>query len=265
MQLKDKVQNALDESRMLVLGAEILIGFQFTAAFQSGFKQIAVSSKEATVGALTLMLITLALLLSPAAFHQITVKGDDSPGLVDFTTQVMKVALFPFALALGASLFIPAREIVGSVAGILTALMVSGMAFLFWYGPALLPVSKGGKEISNMVKPGPTVLHDKIRQVLTEARVILPGNQALLGFQLAVILQQSFRDLPPALQWAHMGSLLSMALSTILLLTPAPYHRIVEQGEETERFYRVASYLVLSSLPRSPWAFAVISFWWFSP
>ena len=98
-------------------------------------------------------------------------------------------------------------------------------------------------------KSSPTALHDRIRQILTEARVILPGNQALLGFQLAVILQQSFRDLQPALRWVHLASLLLMALSTILLLTPAPYHRIVEHGEETEGFYRVASFLVLSSLP----------------
>jgi hypothetical protein len=39
-QLKDKIQNALDESRTLVLGAEILIGFDFTATFQEGFQRI---------------------------------------------------------------------------------------------------------------------------------------------------------------------------------------------------------------------------------
>ena len=93
-------------------------------------------------------------------------------------------------------------------------------------------------------KPAPTSPHDKIRQALTEARVILPGNQALLGFQLAVILQQKFRDIPSSLQWVHLASLLLVGLSTILLLTPAPYHRIVEHGDENERFYEVASRLV---------------------
>lgn len=242
---------------MLVLGAEILIGFQFTATFQSGFKQLAFASREANLIALTLTLITVAFLLSPPAFHQITMKGNDSPSVVRFTIGVMKIALFPFALALGASLFIPAREIAGPAAGIVTAIAATGVAFLFWYGPGLLPAanrSKGRKDTPAMEsgkkdKSGPTALHDKIRQILTEARVILPGNQALLGFQLTVILQQSFRDLQPALQRVHLASLLLMALSTVLLLTPAPYHRIVEHGEETEGFYRVASFLVLSSLP----------------
>jgi hypothetical protein len=100
---------------------------------------------------------------------------------------------------------------------------------------------------SESVKP--TAVHDKIRHALTEARVILPGNQALLGFQLAVTLQQGFRDLPAALKLLHLVSLSFIAISTILLLAPAPYHRIVEGGEETKSFYRVASKLTLSSLP----------------
>jgi hypothetical protein len=97
--------------------------------------------------------------------------------------------------------------------------------------------------------PRQTPVHDKIRHVLTEARVILPGNQALLGFQFAVTLQQGFQDLPSALKLIHLISLSLIAISTILLLSPAPYHRIVEGGEETESFYRVASKLMLSALP----------------
>jgi len=37
--LKDRVQNALDEARMLVLGTELLIGFHYRSAFESGFDQ----------------------------------------------------------------------------------------------------------------------------------------------------------------------------------------------------------------------------------
>ena len=66
---------------------------------------------------------------------------------------------------------------------------------------------------------------------------------------MAVIFEPRFRDLPCTLKLVHLVSLLSIALSTILLLSPASYHRIVEQGEETERFYAVANKLVLCSLP----------------
>jgi hypothetical protein len=42
------------------------------------------------------------------------------------------------------------------------------------------------------VKKTATSLHTKIEQMLTEARVILPGVQALLGFQFVVMLTKAF-------------------------------------------------------------------------
>ena len=42
----------------------------------------------------------------------------------------------------------------------------------------------------------PTPLSTKVEQLLTEARVIIPGAQALLGFQFTVTLTRSFEQLP---------------------------------------------------------------------
>ena len=81
-----------------------------------------------------------------------------------------------------------------------------------------------------------TTLKDKIEQVLTEARVVLPGVQALLGFQLSIMLMQGFESLPPSSRYIHLTSLALMTLSIILLISPAAYHRIVEQ-EKTRRMY----------------------------
>src|ERR1700687_4298009 len=130
------------------------------------------------------------------------------------------------------------------------------LASLFWYNPAMLRRAHGqhrkGHSMNSAEREpatGSTPVHDKIRHVLTEARVIIPGNQALLGFQFAVILQQGFRELPQWLKWIHLASLSLIAVSTIILLTPAAYHRIVENGEETERFYQLTHVMVLWSLP----------------
>jgi hypothetical protein len=51
-----------------------------------------------------------------------------------------------------------------------------------------------------------TPLHAKIEQMLTEARVVLPGAQALFGFQLAIVLTQSFEQLPSASRIVHAAS-----------------------------------------------------------
>jgi len=92
-----------------------------------------------------------------------------------------------------------------------------------------------------------TEVKDKIRHVLTEARVILPGAQALLGFQFATMLMKAFDELPGSSKVVHLVALALVALSVVLLLAPAAYHRIVEGGEETEHFHRFASLMVMAA------------------
>jgi hypothetical protein len=248
--LKDKIQDALDESRMLVLGAEILIGFEFTASFQDGFNLLAKSLRDANCAALSLMLVVLILILAPCAFHQLVEEGEDSLDLLRFSTSMMDAALFPFALSVGLTIYIPAERIAGSVPAFWFALVTIILAGALWYGPALLRRQEEREEMeSDSEKVGKTSIHDKIRQALTEARVVIPGNQALLGFQFLVILQRGFTELPLWIKWVHLVSLCLIMISTILLMTPAAFHRIAERGEETSRFYRVTHFMVLGSLP----------------
>jgi hypothetical protein len=98
-----------------------------------------------------------------------------------------------------------------------------------------------------MNKASSTPLSAKIEQMLTEARVVLPGAQALFGFQLAIVLTQSFEQLPTELRNIHAASLFLVALSVVLLMAPAAYHRIVYAGEDTEDMHRVGSALVTAS------------------
>ena len=92
-----------------------------------------------------------------------------------------------------------------------------------------------------------TPLHSKIQQMLTEARVILPGAQALLGFQLAIIVTQAFEKLPPVSRVVHAVALGLVALTVILLMAPAAYHRIVYAGEDAAEFHRTGSILVTAA------------------
>ena len=92
-----------------------------------------------------------------------------------------------------------------------------------------------------------TPLQVKIEQLLTEARVVLPGAQALLGFQLAIVLTRTFEQLPKVSIVVHAASLFLVALAVIMLMAPAPYHRIVYAGENTEDMYRVGSVLVMAA------------------
>jgi hypothetical protein len=91
-------------------------------------------------------------------------------------------------------------------------------------------------------------LDEEIRHVLTEIRMVLPGAQALLGFQFMVMVLQEFETLPNALKQTHLVSLSLMTFAVILLMTPAAYHRIVVKGENTREFHQFAGRMLLASL-----------------
>ena len=86
--LEDKAENALNETRMLILGAQVLIGFDFQASFQPGFERLPFVAEELKVVGLALMLLALGLLISPGAFHQIVELANDTPRLIDFTGRI---------------------------------------------------------------------------------------------------------------------------------------------------------------------------------
>lgn len=91
-------------------------------------------------------------------------------------------------------------------------------------------------------------LTQKIDQTLTEARMVLPGTQALLGFQLIAMLTERFAKLPLSSRYAHLASLSLCALAAIWLMTPAAWHRLVERGEDSERFHALASRFLLMAM-----------------
>jgi hypothetical protein len=256
--LGDKIKLALDESRMLILGAQILLGFQYRGVFQTKFEALPLSSQYATLVGLAALLFAIALIMWPSAYHRIVRKGNDAVDVLDFTTLIMDIALLPFLVALGIEVFVVSRNVVGITGAVILAAITSGSALFCWYGLGLISRrAKWDKDISGG-KPerGPDVqepkLFDKVELALTEARVVLPGAQALLGFQFAAILIEGFDKLPESSKLIHLGSLIVMALTVVLLMTPAAYHRIVERGEATEHFHRIASILIMLAMISLP-------------
>lgn len=94
----------------------------------------------------------------------------------------------------------------------------------------------------------PESLKDEITNLIEEARMVLPGIQALFGFQLIAVFNDGFRRLEPALQGAHMAAILLVTAAIVLIMTPAAYHRIAERGEISRRFSRLGSRLIASAM-----------------
>jgi hypothetical protein len=253
-----QVEHALNETRMLILGAQVLLGFQFQAAFQPGFERLPPALQNLEVAGLGLMLVAIGLLISPGAFHQIVERGNDSPRLIAFTSLIATLALLPFAAGIGVEMYLAAWVILGAEAALPAGVVATAFALSFWYGIEWLvrstqPAVAAKTEERQMANA--TDLKTRIQQVLTEARVVLPGAQALLGFQFAAMLMDAFEKLPRTSQYVHLASLSLIAASIVFLMSPAAFHRIVERGQDTERLHRFSSAMVLCAMV--PLAFGI--------
>lgn len=254
MSAVEKVKTGLDECRMLALGAQVLIGFQFQAVFQPRFADLPFSSKLAQVGGLLLLLTSLGILIVPSTQHIIAERLRATRRMERILTRCLDMSLLPLAAALALDVGMVIRITAGDRWAIASGGFVFVTATGLWFAWALLASRNGMEErmAAAQRKSEETPLAKQIDQMLTEARTVLPGAQALLGFQLTVFLAESFAKLSVPLKSAHVAALLLVALTVLLLMTPAVYHRVVYAGEDSHDVLRVgARTLTLATIPLS--------------
>jgi hypothetical protein len=81
-----------------------------------------------------------------------------------------------------------------------------------------------------------------------EARVLLPGVQTILGFQLMAVFNQRFEQLTQEEQILHFAAFLLVTLTMGLLMTPAAYSRQAEPRMVTRRFLDLSTMLLTLSM-----------------
>jgi hypothetical protein len=85
--------------------------------------------------------------------------------------------------------------------------------------------------------------------LLEECRMVLPGMQALFGFQLIAVFSQTFSDkLPVYGQLLHLFALIMVALAIALVMTPAAIHRQTGARQVTDSFVEASTRLLLLSM-----------------
>src|ERR1044072_4379442 len=91
-------------------------------------------------------------------------------------------------------------------------------------------------------------LSEAVTHLLDECRMVLPGIQALFGFQLVAVFNQRVQQVPFGDQMLHLAAVALIALSAGLVMPPAAFHREDEPHEVSERFLRIATLLLLVSM-----------------
>jgi hypothetical protein len=246
VELARRQKTALDESRLLVMGAQVLFGFQFNGVFQERFGDLPSSLKVLQLVGLLSMLLALALLVAPSLHHQIIYRGESRQRVVRSATFYSALSILPLTLGLGVSMGIVFAFVIGTGAGLAGGVGYALVALALLYGLGF-GLKRYRGEASMPKEDKETPLKTKIEQMLTEARIVIPGAQALLGFQLVATLTNAFAELPDGMKLLHLGALSAIALTAVLLMTPAAVHRLAYQGEDNQTFFILGSWLVVGA------------------
>jgi len=162
-----KVKTALDETRLLILGAQILLGFHLNGAFQSGFANLGSISRAFYAGAFFGMAAAVGLLITPSMEHLIVERGRSTARILNLTTCFAGLALLPMGLSLGTDLSIVLTYRFGAGVGVTVGFVASALALVLWYGAAfILRRSDKGEPVMDEH----TSIDVRVEHMLTEAR-----------------------------------------------------------------------------------------------
>lgn len=81
-----------------------------------------------------------------------------------------------------------------------------------------------------------TDLKTKAQNSMDEARTLILGAQILLGVLTRAVFEPGYKKLPDISKYLVVVALALIAIAVTVLIVPAPYHHIAEEGRDTERF-----------------------------
>jgi hypothetical protein len=92
-------------------------------------------------------------------------------------------------------------------------------------------------------------LNDAASHLLEECRTVVPGMQALAGFQLIAVFNSAFRELlSPTEQVLHLLAIVLVTIAIVLVMAPAALHRQMEPLAVSRRFITISSRLLMASM-----------------
>ncbi|MBV9043788.1 MAG: hypothetical protein JO348_11195 [Alphaproteobacteria bacterium] len=242
------VHTALDELRMQMLGAQVLFGFQLRGIFEDTFKDLSPLARAADLTGFGLIVVTLSFLIAPPAQHRLVEHGIATKRIFSVTGRFAQLALGTYTVAIGLDVYAVMESYFGAGASAIAAIAAAVVALLLWFGLGLAVRERYNQGRSPMPEKEEPELPEKINQMLTEARVVLPGAQALLGFQFIVTLTKAFHDLPAGQQNLHFLALGFVLLAIGLLISPAAVHRVGFHGRFVERMHGIGSLLITTAM-----------------
>lgn len=92
-------------------------------------------------------------------------------------------------------------------------------------------------------------LNDAATHVLEECRTVVPGMQALFGFQLIAVFSAGFGEqLSLTERTLHLAAIVLVTIAIVLVMAPAALHRQTEPEAISRQFITLSSRLLMASM-----------------
>ncbi|WP_228893487.1 DUF6328 family protein [Pseudoduganella aquatica] len=111
--LKEQMGRVIEEARMVLPGVQALFGFQTIAVFNEPFKQLPMLVQDCHVAALALVVVAIALVMMPAAYHRQAEPFHISQRAIALSSRCICYALAPLAAAISLDVFVVLQMVTG--------------------------------------------------------------------------------------------------------------------------------------------------------
>ncbi len=134
--LEEETRTVIEEARMVLPGIQAFFGFQLIAVFNNRFQDLTHTEQLLHLIALLLLAVSIALIMTPAAYHRIAERGMVSRRFVELASRFLECAMLPLMLSITIDLFLLTRFILdnstlSAAVGVVTILMFIGLWYLF--------------------------------------------------------------------------------------------------------------------------------------
>jgi hypothetical protein len=139
--LEDAAAHLLEECRMVLPGIQALFGFQLIAVFNDGFtRRLAEREQVLHLTAILCVVLSIALVMAPAAIHRRREPFSVSRRFVDVSSSLLMWGMVPLAVATTLDVYVVALIVTHGTAASIAAGLVAMLAFigLWWILPARL-------------------------------------------------------------------------------------------------------------------------------
>lgn len=101
----------LDEARMVLPGIQVLFGFQLISVFSDGFQRLTPVQRRLHFLALIASIVSVILVMTPAAYHRIAEKWQASPFFLRGSSYLIALAMAVLLVSLTLEIWVVASAV----------------------------------------------------------------------------------------------------------------------------------------------------------